>query len=329
MKEILRHKRFALFAPFIALGVVALMAFALWLFAAGRIADELSANGFSWQKLTRDGFPARISLYMDAPRWRDGDMAWHNQGLSITLMPFDGGHAIIDFRDTHFLQIGGRDVELAHLGNLMSVVVDGEGVNRASFEAQQADLRVSEGGEWGLQAAQLGLHMRRRDNGGDNGRDNGRDDARHDIALVAKQPVLANHIARGGALSFSRLEARAHLSAQTLERGLAAGDVIGLDRLSLARKDLTLIAKGRVKLRASGYLDGTLDLDIVNLNAFADALVEFGLIKRRDKRKLLLLGGLGAAFGGDTQDRLSLPLRLQNQRLYLGGLELAAAPKWR
>lgn len=317
MRKILRHKRFALFAPFIALGVVALMAFALWLFAAGRIADELAANGFSWQKLTRDGFPARISLYMDAPRWRDGDMAWRNQGLSITLMPFDGGHAIIDFRDTHFLQIGGRDVQLAHQGNLMSVVADGDGVNRASFEAQQADLRVSEGGDWGLQAAQLGLHMRRRD------------DARHDIALIAKQPVLANRTARGGALTFSRLEATAHLSAQTLERGLAAGDVIGLDRLTLARKDVTLIAKGRVKLRASGYLDGTLDLDIVNLDAFADTLVEFGLIKQRDKRNLLLLGELGAAFGGDTQDRLSLPLRFQNQRLYLGGLELAAAPKWR
>ena len=81
-------------------------------------------------------------------------------------------------------------------------------------------------------------------------------------------------------------------------------------------------------MRANGYLDGSLDLDIVNLNAFADALVEFGLINKRDKRNLLLLGGLGAALGGDTQDRLSLPLRFQNKRLYLGRLELGAAPKW-
>ena len=89
-----------------------------------------------------------------------------------------------------------------------------------------------------------------------------------------------------------------------------------------------MIAKGRAKLRANGYLDGSLDLDIVNLNAFADALVEFGLINTRDKRNLLLFSGLGAALGGDTQDRLSLPLRFQNKRLYLGGLELGAAPKW-
>ena len=296
-----------------------MVAFALWIFVAGRIADELSANGFSWQKLTREGFPARISLYMDAPRWHGDDVDWQNQGLSMTLMPFKGGHAIIDFLGPHFLKIGGRDMQLAHQGNLMSVVVDGDGVNRASFEADKADLRAARAGfDWRMQATRLGVHMRRRD------------DARHDIALVAKQPVLAQNIEAigGGSLRLSRLEAMANVSEQMLARGLAAGDVVGLDRLTLARKGLTVIAKGRVKLRANGYLDGSLDLDIVNLKAFADALVEFGLINKRDKRKLLLLGGLGAALGGDTQDRLSLPLRFQNKRLYLGRLELGAAPKW-
>ncbi|MGB1108124.1 MAG: DUF2125 domain-containing protein [Parvibaculales bacterium] len=319
MGKIFSHKRFALFAPFMALCVLAVMGFALWVFAAGRIVDELSANGFSWQKLTREGFPARISLYMDAPRWHGDDVDWQNQGLSMTLMPFKGGHAIIDFLGPHFLKIGGRDMQLAHQGNLMSVVVDGDGVNRASFEADKADLRAARAGfDWRMQATRLGVHMRRRD------------DARHDIALVAKQPVLAQNIEAigGGSLRLSRLEAMANVSEQMLARGLAAGDVVGLDRLTLARKGLTVIAKGRVKLRANGYLDGSLDLDVVNLKAFADALVEFGLINKRDKRKLLLLGGLGAALGGDTQDRLSLPLRFQNKRLYLGRLELGAAPKW-
>ena len=319
MEKIFLDKRFALFAPFIALGVVAVMGFALWVFAAGRIAYELSANGFSWQKLTREGFPARISLYMDAPRWRDGEMLWQNQGLSLTLMPFEGGHAIIDFHGAHDMRLGSRHMQLAHQGNLMSLVLDSDGVNRASFEAQQADLQAAQADfDWRMQAAQLALHTRRRD------------DARHDIALTAKQPVLTQNIKAigGGSLRVSRLEALANMSEQTLARGLAAGDVISLDRLTLARKDLTLIAKGRVKLRANGYLDGSLDLDIVNLNAFADALVEFGLIKKRDKRNLLLLGGLGAALGGDTRDRLSLPLRFQNQKVYLGSLEMGVAPKW-
>jgi hypothetical protein len=319
MKKILSHKHFALFAPFIALAMLTLIAFALWIFAAGRIADELSANGFSWQKMSRAGFPARISLYMEAPHWRDGDMAWQNQGLSMTLMPFQGGHAIIDFHGAHALRLGPRNLHLAHDGNLMSVVADMDGIQRASFEAQQADMRVTQAGfDWRLQASQLGLHMRRRD------------DARHDIALTATKPVLSQSVKSRAAASLvlSRLEATANLSSPSLERGLAAGDVIGLDHLTLARKGLTVIAKGRVKLRANGYIDGSLDLDIVNLNAFVDALVEFDLINKRDKRNLLLLGGLGAALGGDTQDRLSLPLRLQNKRLYLGRLELGAAPKW-
>ena len=319
MKKILSHKRFALFAPFIALAALTLMAFALWIIVAGRIADELSANGFSWQKLTREGFPARISLYMDAPRWRDGEMVWQNQGLSMTLMPFKGGHAIIDFLGPHALRFGARKLHLAHQGNLMSVVIDTQGINRASFEAQHADMRVTEAGsDWHMQAVRLGVHMRRRD------------DARHDIALTALKPLLGQSINSQdkASLALSRIEATVNLSSSSLERGLAAGDVVGLDRLTLARKGVTVIAKGRVKLRANGYLDGSLDLDIVNLNAFADALIEFGLINKRDKRNLLLLGGLGAALGGDTQDRLSLPLRFQNKRLYLGRLELGAAPKW-
>ena len=184
MKKILSHKRFALFAPFIALGVLALIAFALWIFVVGRIADELSANGFSWQNLTREGFPARISLYMDALRWRDGEMVWQNQGLSMTLMPFKGGHAIIDFLGPHALRLGARELHLAHQGNLMSVVIDTQGINRASFEAQHADMRAARvGSDWRMQAVRLGVHMRRRD------------DARHDIALTAlKQPVLAQNI---------------------------------------------------------------------------------------------------------------------------------------
>ena len=59
---------------------------------------------FLGKKLTREGFPARISLYMDAPRWHGDDVDWQNQGLSMTLMPFKGGHAIIDFLGPHFLK---------------------------------------------------------------------------------------------------------------------------------------------------------------------------------------------------------------------------------
>jgi hypothetical protein len=152
------------------------------------------------------------------------------------------------------------------------------------------------------------------------------DKNRYDIALVSNHITLMQDDA---SLSLSRLDATASVPAALMDRPLQAGDLIMLTRATMQRDALSLVAKGRVKLRANGYMDGTLDLDIVNLEAFADALVEFDLIDRRDRLELLLFGGLGAALGGDTTDRLSLPLQFKNKRVYLGGVKLGRAPRWK
>lgn len=319
MKRLFANKRFALFAPFIALSVMALIGLGLWVLVAGRIGDELSARGLSWQSLTREGFPARISLTMEKPQWRDPDAAtnlvWQNSGLSLTVLPFQGGHAIIDFRGAHEITGDGGRMRLAHQGNLMSAVVDGDGLNRASFEAAAPHMAAQWLGQnIGARAADMALHTRRGDKN------------RYDIALVSKHITLMQDDA---SLSLSRLDATASVPAALMDRPVQAGDVIMLTRATIQRDALSLVAKGRVKLRANGYMDGTLDLDIVNLEAFADALVEFNLIDHRDRQKLLLFGGLGAALGGDTTDRLSLPLQFKNKRVYLGGVKLGRAPRWK
>ncbi|MDA8524422.1 DUF2125 domain-containing protein [Alphaproteobacteria bacterium] len=319
MKRLFANKRFALFAPFIALSVMALIGLGLWVLVAGRIGDELSARGLSWQSLTREGFPARIRLTMEKPQWRDPDattnLVWQNSGLSLTVLPFQGGHAIIDFRGAHEITGDGGRMRLAHQGNLMSAVVDGDGLNRASFEAAAPNMAAQWLGQnIGARAADMALHTRRGDKN------------RYDIALVSKHITLMQDDA---SLSLSRLDATASVPAALMDRPVQAGDVIMLTRATIQRDALSLVAKGRVKLRANGYMDGTLDLDIVNLEAFADALAEFDLIDRRDRQKLLLFGGLGAALGGDTTDRLSLPLQFKNKRVYLGGVKLGRAPRWK
>ncbi|MDB2477790.1 DUF2125 domain-containing protein [Alphaproteobacteria bacterium] len=319
MKRLFANKRFALFAPFIALSVMALIGLGLWVLVAGRIGDELSARGLSWQSLTREGFPVRIRLTMEKPQWRDPDattnLVWQNSGLSLTVLPFQGGHAIIDFRGAHEITGDGGRMRLAHQGNLMSAVVDGDGLNRASFEAAAPNMAAQWLGQnIGARAADMALHTRRGDKN------------RYDIALVSKHITLMQDDA---SLSLSRLDATASVPAALMDRPVQAGDVIMLTRATIQRDALSLVAKGRVKLRANGYMDGTLDLDIVNLEAFADALAEFDLIDRRDRQKLLLFGGLGAALGGDTTDRLSLPLQFKNKRLYLGGVKLGRAPRWK
>lgn len=319
MKRLFASKRFALFAPFIALSVMALIGLGLWVLVAGRIGDELSARGLSWQSLTREGFPVRIRLTMEKPQWRDPDattnLVWQNSGLSLTVLPFQGGHAIIDFRGAHEITGDGGRMRLAHQGNLMSAVVDGDGLNRASFEAAAPNMAAQWLGQnIGARAADMALHTRRGDKN------------RYDIALVSKHITLMQDDA---SLSLSRLDATASVPAALMDRPVQAGDVIMLTRATIQRDALSLVAKGRVKLRANGYMDGTLDLDIVNLEAFADALAEFDLIDRRDRQKLLLFGGLGAALGGDTTDRLSLPLQFKNKRVYLGGVKLGRAPRWK
>ena len=319
MKRLFASKRFALFAPFIALSVMALIGLGLWVLVAGRIGDELSARGLSWQSLAREGFPARISLTMEKPQWRGPDAAtnlvWQNSGLSLTVLPFQGGHAIIDFRGAHEITGDGGRMRLAHQGNLMSAVVDGDGLNRASFEAAAPNMAAQWLGQnIGARAADMALHTRRGDKN------------RYDIALVFRDITLMQD---GASLSLSRLDATASVPAALMDRPVQAGDVIMLTRATIQRDALSLVAKGRVKLRANGYMDGTLDIDIVNLEAFADALAEFDLIDRRDRQKLLLFGGLGAALGGDTTDRLSLPLQFKNKRVYLGGVKLGRAPRWK
>ena len=319
MKRLFANTRFALFAPFIALSVMALIGLGLWVLVAGRIGDELSARGLSWQSLAREGFPARISLTIEKPQWRDPgattNLVWQNSGLSLTVLPFQGGHAIIDFRGAHEITGDGGRMRLAHQGNLMSAVVDGDGLNRASFEAAAPNMAAQWLGQnIGARAADMALHTRRGDKN------------RYDIALVSKHITLMQDDA---SLSLSRLDATASVPAALMDRPVQAGDVIMLTRATIQRDALSLVAKGRVKLRANGYMDGTLDLDIVNLEAFADALAEFDLIDRRDRQKLLLFGGLGAALGGDTTDRLSLPLQFKNKRVYLGGIKLGRAPRWK
>jgi hypothetical protein len=319
MKRLFANTRFALFAPFIALSVMALIGLGLWVLVAGRIGDELSARGLSWQSLTREGFPARISLTIEKPQWHDPgattNLVWQNSGLSLTVLPFQGGHAIIDFRGAHEIASDGGRMRLAHQGNLMSAVVDGDGLNRASFEAAAPNMAAQWLGQnIGARAADMALHTRRGDKN------------RYDIALVSEHITLMQDDA---SLSLSRLDATASVPAALMDRPVQAGDVIMLTRATIQRDALSLVAKGRVKLRANGYMDGTLDLDIVNLEAFADALAEFDLIDRRDRQKLLLFGGLGAALGGDTTDRLSLPLQFKNKRVYLGGIKLGRAPRWK
>ena len=321
MRAILTHERFWLFAPFIGLFVLGVVTFGLWHMAAGRLSDALAAAGVSWQGLERHGYPARISLDMDAPRWRDQDRLWQTDSLSITMMPFQGGHAIVDFHTGHDIETERAKLNLAHQGNLASLVADTSGLVRASFELDRPKLTAQ------LKNAPM-AHLFTADKIGLHGR---RDEkpAHYEVALVTKELRLPAIFGRATDKPIPRFDVLSVLPEPFLRDGPMAGQTLVLDRLTMERDGLTLIARGTVKLAANGYVNGRLDLDAIKLDALLDLLQEFNLVSARDRAKWLFFGGLGAAIGGNPQDRLSVPLQFKNGRTFLGPLDLASAPRWK
>lgn len=316
--ELLNHKRFWLFAPFVGLLALVLLTYGLWNIAATRISDQLASQGLSWQSLDRQGYPARITLDMQAPRLRRDGFLWQNSRTTATLMPFNHRHAVFDFRGAHYFEglqneTGKNKASLAHDGNLMSLVHDADGIVRGSFEAQAPRLS----GQWNntpfdMQAQVLGVHLQRQD-----------DTRRLNAALVLKQLRLANNQA------IARFDVLSEIPRRWIQNAPQANDRIKLQRVTIERGALTVIARGSLKLATDGFLEGKLDMDFLSQTALLDALEEFGLLEKSQRRRAAFLFGLGAALGGDTQDRLSVPLVLRNGRVLLGPLNVAQAPRWR
>lgn len=321
MREIINHQRFWLFAPFIGLVALGVVTFGLWHMAAGRLSDELAAAGISWQGLEKHGYPARISLDMDAPRWRAKNRLWQTDSLSITMMPFQGGHAIVDFHTSHDIETERAKFNLAHQGNLASLVADTAGLARASFELDRptltAQLKDTQNAHV-FRAAKIGLHGMRDEK-----------PAHYKVALVSKELRLPAIFGRATDKPITRLDVLSVLPEAFIEDRPMAGQRLVLERLTMERDGLTLIARGTVKLAANGYVNGRLDLDAIKLEALLDLLQEFDLVSARDRAKWLFFGGLGAALGGNPQDRLSVPLQFKNGRTFLGPLDLAPAPRWK
>lgn len=316
--KLIHHKRFWLFAPFVGLLALVALTYGLWNIAATRISEQLAAQGLSWQSMDRHGYPARITLDMQAPRLRRDGFLWQNSRTTATLMPFNHRHAVFDFHGEHYFEglhneTGPNKLSLAHDGNLMSLVHDGEGLVRGSFEAQVARLS----GQWNntaldMQAQVLGVHLQRQD-----------DTRRLNAALVLKQLRFANNQA------ITRFDVLSEIPRRWTQNAPQANDRIKLQRVTIERGALTVIARGSLKLASDGFFEGKLDMDFLSQTALLDALEEFGLLKKNQRRRAAFLFSLGAALGGDTQDRLSVPLVLSNGRVLLGPLNLAQAPRWR
>ncbi|MEC7266318.1 MAG: DUF2125 domain-containing protein, partial [Pseudomonadota bacterium] len=82
-------------------------------------------------------------------------------------------------------------------------------------------------------------------------------------------------------------------------------------------------------LAANGFVDGKLDMDVVNLGALFELLEDAGLTRKRDRSRLMLLAQLSSAFSGKSRDRLQVPLRFRQERSFIGPIDVGPAPRWR
>ena len=200
-----------------------------------------------------------------------------------------------------------------------------EAINGAEAwaELQKPDARFAFGGTGvTMQADSFAAFLRRRiDVPGNDGA------PRYDMALRGRNLVIDDNA------PLPRFDMQLDMPAAMLGgmENIAqfSGQQIGVEKLTLERRNVTLLGKGVLRFGADGLMAGQLDFDVVNLVALLETLEEFGLADRRERKRLLFLAGLASALTGKTGDRLSVPLIFKNGRSMIGPLDIGSAPRWR
>jgi hypothetical protein len=158
----LNRSRIWLFAPFIALFALGVGFFFLWSYAGDEIEARLSAENITWKSAVRAGFPARLTMDFVEMGWAQEKLNWSVPTLRFTVMPFETDHAVVDFSSPHTLTTQFAKMRLDHSGNLASLVLDTQGLARASFAFTKPQLRVTANNEdIALAGDDVALHVRR------------------------------------------------------------------------------------------------------------------------------------------------------------------------
>jgi hypothetical protein len=104
------------------------------------------------------------------------------------------------------------------------------------------------------------------------------------------------------------------------------GGTIELEQGTLRWNSLAANANGTLALDAGLQPIGALTATIENQNAVIDAAVAGGTMRAQDANLAKVLLGLMAKPGADGKKQLTLPVTLQNRRLFLGPAQIAVLP---
>ena len=299
--------------PFVALFALGVGFFFLWSYAGDEIEARLGAENITWKNVVRAGFPARMTMDFTEMGWQGENSTGRYPLCALPLCRLKPTMPLWIFRHRT-----GSPRILPNCALTMTAISPvlfwtHKGWCALSFTFTRRKCRSRQRKKPGLSGDDVALHVRR-------ARDNA---ARTDIAL------RTGRIEGDARLGISRGELDIDTPQSWLTGSPVAGDLVGIDKFIIVRDALTFRGSGRLKLAASGFIDGKLDMDVVNLVALFELLEDAGLTRKRDRNRLMLLAQLSSAFSGKSRDRLQVPLRFRQARSFIGPLDVGPAPRWR
>jgi hypothetical protein len=338
-----RHSRFWLYAPFVALLLLAAAWTGGWFYAAHRAEgivaawiEREAADGrvYTCARQSVGGYPFRIEIRCGSP--------------SATLQQADGGPVVIQARDLLAVaQVYQPDLIIAEVTGPMTVKGPADDQNyvanwtllqlsargrprapeRISIAVDGPKLdRAGPAAEPVARAKRLEFHLRK----------NAEADARNpafDLVFRTVEAVLAGVPSLGerpiDAEALAVLKGPADFSPKPLRDRLrtwqAAGGRLELKSSRLQQGGSLAVANGDIGLSTEGRLDGAVNLTFVGLDQLASAVLGQGNVGRSSAGLLAGLAMLGRA---ELEGRraIAVPLSFRDGRIFFGPIPVGQAP---
>lgn len=308
----------------------------------------------AWNDLSVSGYPYRIALtfakpVVAAPKTPE-NWSWSANSLESDFLPYNLRHLVLKVdgeQELHYSDVGEHPrhhIIRAHAEGTWAsyvalknkpfgrVAIDIKNI-KATRDSKDAKTAANDASVEFLNASRLQLHMQPAEDNDDSaapvpvpsGTSN------YDIALqgndMSLSPnnisrILGDHIeviaaqARLRHVPYGRTASLVELSRDWLEKGgrLTVSDLI------IKWGALDLWAQGELTLDAAARPKGRFDAEITNYAGLLDALVKAGIIREKDARLANVGMGLVAQLQGKNDGRISVPVVMNNGKLYLGPL---------
>lgn len=352
---------FSVFLPAIIVLVVFGLYTTYWFVAATQLRQQIETFAakadpseiiVKWQDLGVSGFPYRIAVGFSAPDIRapEAPENWHWQaaGLEADFLPYNLRHVVLKVdgeQRLSYSDVRGR-APLRHLvrakaeGTWASYVdIKGEPFGRLAIDIDQLvashdgdefeDLATGTSGER-LSAARLQLHLRPADIEGIIPAPT----RSYDLALQGDEMMIASAAPTevlGTSITLIAVQARlqdvprkSHTSLVELSRDwLQQGGRLTVSDLRIQWGPLDLWAQGEVTLDNQARPQGRFDAEITDYAKLLAALVNAGIVRQQDAKVAQLGLGLVSQLQGKRDGRISVPIQLNDGKLFLGPLVVA------